>query len=375
MQGLNLGHQQPHPHVSNQLNSMNMKPPFHSAGNNVPADNRPPSQQQYPPTCPPLHIPKPQYNSNMHPGFMTPPVMQSSSVMPQSPLMVHAASMPNLQHQLSSGDSPPVIQSNAHGQRMNQPHIARINSQPTSNYSLWNQPATGNDNPSTMLNTPASTKGSVPTCDGSHVGQPLFYFSAQASHPAVANAVSTATSNVRSSAEISCFAKPQYVQGLPDATKVAQLNNTMPALSTDEIEHSHHVRSSSLPDFQQLENTTPMEQNMIPPPTDGYYTKRASSACSSRQRTPSPVPSEHRIPETGVIQNERCSSDTLSNTLEKLNFAIEKCSPMSEKKLIDEVRKRLDIFSKSWTEGSLSEQVKFNMVALSTGETISSLYL
>jgi len=193
----------------------------------------------------------------------------------------------------------------------------------------------------------------------SHVGQPLFYFSSQASHPAVANAVSTVTNDLRSSAEISLSGNTGETIKHVEAEAPKQESGIHP-YSADGYDHAHHVRSTSMPNFNEVKDPG---QNMTAPPVEGYYTKRASSACSSRQRTPSPL-SEKKLESTAY--GEQDDAQMLRDTIDKFESILEKLSVVSDVKLLDDVRKRISIFNQSWIEGKLSPKVKSKMVELAS---------
>eukprot|EP00794_Sanderia_malayensis_P006880 gene6880-7655_t len=342
---------------TNPTSSVPFSPMQHSGVHNSIIPTGPPPSGP-PPSGPPPRGPPPS-GPNMHiPTQVTAGQPLSSSPSPVlGHHLVHASSMPNLLH------GSPMLSPHAHNMSRQHSAIGKRD-QPIWNPNLFGpavskgEPSNGEQQLTSQQDVPANTvQGSTPTTT-SHVGQPLYYFSSQESHPAVANAVSAVTNELRSTPEIgSLGSKPEPVPCVPPA----QSDNQQPdPLAVGDHEHSHHVRSTSMPNVNAV---TPGETNlMAPPPMDGYYTKRAVSACSSRQRTPSPV----IAPTPEQTENSKLDAESLNGALDKLNCTLEKCTLVADAKLLDDIRKRIAIFSQSWTEGKLSINVKLKMVQLSS---------
>ncbi len=293
------------------------------------------------------------------PGPLSQPVVTGSSHV-QSHHLVHASSMPNLQ-EFGNRITPQITPVISQGQSISTQHsVSGSAFNPLVMPGYHTSPITKGESSISQSSQGLSTfqQGNATT---SHVGQPLFYFSSQQSHPAVTNAVSAVTNDLRSSAEIPLSGNTgetiKHVEhGAPKEESVIH------PYSADGHDHAHHVRSTSMPNFNEVKDPG---QSMIAPPVQGYYTKRASSACSSRQRTPSPL-AEKKLETTAC--GEQDDAQMLRDTIDKFESILEKFSFVSDVKLLEDVRKRISIFNQSWIEGKLSPKVKSKMVELSSGK-------
>ncbi len=311
----------------------------HAMHNSVAPSNTPPiipqGQMQMPVT-----VPKPQ------------PLQPPAYASPHHSI-VHATSMPDLQQPKTENVPPQILNEPS----LQKPPIGGNLSYPVFSSSPLKPPST--------VGEPSTGPSKQPN---SHVGQPLFYFSSNESHPAVANVVTTATSCLRSMPEIGLLDRPAPTQAKMEECQSTKLNKTMPSLSADVPGTAHHVRSTSMPNFQDIRDAGIQGQGVMPPPVDGYYTRRVSSACSSRQRTPSPARDMNSRTETEELSDENKDTEVLQKTLANLNFTLDQLSSVSDVKLIDDIKKRIDIFTQCWTEGKLSPKVKSNMSCLSIGK-------
>ncbi|XP_065058232.1 uncharacterized protein LOC135686015 [Rhopilema esculentum] len=262
-------------------------------------------------------------------GSMTPPVLMDQH---HSTHLPHAASMPNLHRSLSASPQPPMIQNIA-------PPIFSVN------------------NPSQQVATvgessAVSGQTSSAAIDPFHVGQPLVNFSAKNTSSAIGDLGNGSYQPV----------PPIPVERINEQ---AQMNKTVPSLSTEYYEHPHHVRSNSLPDFKPIMNGPPP---VTAPPVEGYYASKSSSACASRQRTPSPLTNQ-----TGQIDqpvSKGIDLELYTNIMDQLQFALDKCSVKLEKRLYDDVKRKLDVLGQQWTSEKFSQDIINRIVSMT--EAISN---
>lgn len=263
------------------------------------------------------------------PGSMTPPI---APIHNSSHHLSHASSMPNLQHHM-------------HGS-------STIQNTPTFNAPLFNV----NDQIPPVATVAEPTTSSYTSAESGHVGKPLFYMSTQGNQQIINNPMNLATSSQQQMPEVKKYTSQ------PPGTAAEQdkslMNTTMPSLSTTEnLEAPHHIRSNSMPDFKPLQEGTP---SLSAPPTDGYYT-RSLSPNPPQQRTPSPQ-----------LQNDKLdassSSEHYNNVIDQLNFALDKCSTKLDRRLYDDVKRKLDTLENQWHSESILKEIKERMVLLATGE-------
>ena len=283
----------------------------------------------------------PPHGSNTLPGSMTPPVVPVAQ--PHSPHLFHAASMPNLQHNATQDHSTPPF-----------PNSPASMTQPVFNV---NTSTTGDVSGAPIAQVSSHLSG-IP-----HVGKPLFFLNSDQDKPDLSTATTTADAS-----QVSSVGMASMTTAIPhDRRKSEQvmMNKTMPELTLEHFENAHHVRSNSMPDFKPLTDSPPI---LSAPPTDGYYTQRSSSACSSRQRTPSPLAAKKEIPSTADQAPVTDNIGVKITVIDQLNFSLEKCAPSIEAKIYEDIQKRIDILDTQWTEQSLNEPVITRMVSLSHGK-------
>lgn len=341
------------PPVSQQSPALQMPPVSHiPPTSQMPQVSHIPPASQMPPTVPmPGHAygtgpsiqpyKYPPHGSHTLPGSMTPPVVPVAQ--PHSPHLFHAASMPNLQHKTTQDQTTPPF-----------PKSPASLAQPIFNV---NTPTTVAVSGAPIAQVSSHLSG-IP-----HVGKPLFYLNSNQDKPALNIDVSTANASQVSSAGMASMTTI-----IPhDCRKNEQvmMNKTMPELTPEHFEHAHHVRSNSMPDFKPLVDSPPI---LSAPPTDGYYTQRSSSACSSRQRTPSPLAAKKEILSTADQAPVTDNIEVRTTVIDQLNFSLEKCAPTIEVKIYEDIQKRINIFDTQWTEQNLKEPVRTRMVSLSQGK-------
>ena len=252
--------------------------------------------------------------------------------------------MPNLQHNTTQDQSMPQF-----------PKSPASIAQPI--FSV-NTPTTGDVSGAPIAQVSSHLSG-IP-----HVGKPLFYLNSNQDKPALNTAATTADVTQVSSAGMASVTTTAIPQDRRKSEQV-MMNKTMPELTLEHFENAHHVRSNSMPDFKPLTDSPPI---LSAPPTDGYYTQRSSSACSSRQRTPSPLAAKKELSSTADQASLPDNIGVKTTVIDQLNFSLEKCAPNIEAKIYEDIQKRINILDTQWTEQSLKEPVINRMVSLSHGK-------
>lgn len=290
------------------------------------------------------HLSMPNNGANQTspvPGSMTPPVY---SVHQNAHHISHASSMPNLQHFTED--------TNAYSENPQGSHTPLFNiNSPFQTFSTVGETST------------AFSKST----DSAHVGRPLFCLSSQANQPVVKNPANDVHDYHRTT---SLDTMRQPSPGI--LTEQVLMNKTMPSLSPSSILESTHVRSNSVPDimpFTDGKSTPPA--SLGAPPTEGYYT-RSLSPNASRNKTPSPTLKEGDVPNNDKMQAPS-DYENHYNVMDQLNFALDKCSATLEKKVYDDVKRKLDILESQLRTNSLSKNVTDKMASLATGMSFIAL--